>query len=225
MASDRVPPVLADLIASAIQSGRSIVDIPARVERYDAATQKIDAKPLVQRSYFDEAGDRQVESFPVVPSVPVLFPGGGGYRVVFPVAAGDFCLLIISSVPLDRWLSGRGGEVDPEVDDGGALHHAVALVGLHPFGAPLSYAPAAAASFGQDSASGGLVEISSSGSVTIKAKALGSERVDLDCGATGEVRVNGNGITDQQVALASVDTAGPYPIVVAAPRRFKAGVA
>ncbi len=127
--------------------------IPGRIVKYDAGTQKADVKPLVKQAYLDEEGARQVDGLPVVPGVPVMFPGGGGYRLTFPVRAGDrdgdTCLLVFSQASLDRWLSGNGAEVDPEID-GATLSDAVAILGLKPFGAPLSSAPTDEATLGSD---------------------------------------------------------------------------
>jgi hypothetical protein len=149
--------------------------LPGRIESYDGSTQKANIKPLVKQAYTDEEDTRRVASIPVIPSVPVLFPGGGGYRVTFPVAAGDFCLLVVSESSMDRWLSGSGGEVDPEIDQHHALQDAVAIVGIKPFGAPWSSAPTDEATIGKDD---GVQIHMESGTITIGDKA-GSEFIAL----------------------------------------------
>jgi hypothetical protein len=145
-------PALSEVISGAIEAQllELHVSIPGKVERYDSSKQLVDVKPLIKGSYFDEEDARQVESLPVIPNVPVLFPGGGGYRVTFPVAVGDFCLLIFSDSSLDRWLSGSGQEVDPGFDHAHALTDAVALVGIRPFGAAWTKAPTDEATLGKD---------------------------------------------------------------------------
>ena len=145
-------PTLSETIREAVAAG--ILDvhtaIPARIERYDAATQKADCKPLVKRAYLDESGARQVESLPVIPGVPVMFPGAGGFRVTFPVAVGDTCLLVFSECSTDRWLSGSGQEVDPEFDHAHALADAVCILGLRPFGDALASTATDVCTIGQD---------------------------------------------------------------------------
>lgn len=108
------------------------VAIPARVENYDAATQKVDAQPLILEGYRDENGDRQTERLPVVCDVPVVFPGSGPYRITFPVAAGDTVLLVFASSSIDKWLA-VGGEVDPEDDRRHHISDAIAIPGLFDF--------------------------------------------------------------------------------------------
>jgi hypothetical protein len=113
------------------------VSLPGRVESYDASKVRANVKPLIKRGYFDEERQRQVESFPVIPDVPVCFPGGGGSRLTFPVKSGDIVLLVFSDFSLDKWLA-TGGEVDPLDDRAHTLSDAVALVGLHDFATVLA---------------------------------------------------------------------------------------
>src|SRR5690606_33082216 len=75
--------------------------------------------------------------------------GSGGFRVTFPVDAGDEVLLIFSESALDAWLT-YGGEVDPVDDRRFSLSDAIAIPGLRNFSNPLSSAPADRATFGKD---------------------------------------------------------------------------
>lgn len=154
-------PSLAEVIGNAIKSHllEARVSLPGRIVRYDASKQQVDVQPLIQRVYFDEEGARQVESLPVVPNVPVLFPGGGGFAVTFPIHAsdtdGDTCLLVFADYSLDKWLTGTGGQVDPEIDHTHDLTDAVAIVGLNPFGAPLANVATDHATIGKSGADDG----------------------------------------------------------------------
>jgi hypothetical protein len=123
--------------------------MPARVERYDEATQKIDAFPLLLDSHNDAEGNRQTTPFAVIAAVPVLWPAGGGFRLTFPLAKGDTVLLVFSDKCLDGWLE-RGGLVDP-VDP--RLHHltdAIAIPGLHDFAHAFTGARTDALTLGKD---------------------------------------------------------------------------
>jgi hypothetical protein len=151
---DRAPS-LAQVLGSAMAAGlaeRRTATV-GRIVRYDAAKQQADVQPLIRQAYLDEAEGRQVEQLPVVPSVPVLCLGGGGYRLTFPIRAGatdgDTCLLVFADASLDKWLAGTGAEVDPEVDEP-SLADAVAIVGVRPFGAPLASHPTTEATIGKD---------------------------------------------------------------------------
>lgn len=144
-------PTLAETMnrGAARQISRIRVALPARVETYDAATQQVSVQPLIQDGYTDESGERQAERLPVIPHVPVVFPGAGGFRVTFPIAVGDTVLVVFSSSSLDQWLA-LGGEVDPKDDRRHDLSDAIAIPGLRDFAHALSSAPTSTMSIGKD---------------------------------------------------------------------------
>lgn len=123
--------------------------LPGKIVRYDSSAQKADVQPLIKDRYTDEAGALQVRTLPVIPAVPVQFPGAGGYRITFPVAEGDTGLLLFAESSLDKWLV-SGGTVDPEDDRRHDLTDAVFLPGLRDFGHALASAPTDRATFGKD---------------------------------------------------------------------------
>lgn len=105
------------------------VALPGRVEKYDAQTQLVDVKPLVN-DRFEVADGVQSLELPVIPSVPLMFPGAGGFHITFPVQKGDEVLLIFSDKSIDAWQN-QGGISDP---DDARRHHltdAIAIPGLH----------------------------------------------------------------------------------------------
>lgn len=110
------------------------VAIPARVERFDAARQLVDVKPLLKETSLDEAGAEVVESLHVISNVPVQFPGTAAFALTFDVKPGDECLLVFSDRSLDKWIS-SGGEVDPVDLRRHHLSDAVALLGVRHAGA------------------------------------------------------------------------------------------
>lgn len=140
--------VLNDFKASMFADMR--VAVPARVERYDAATQLIDAKPLLRDTFTTEEGEREIVSLPVITNVPVVFPGAGGFRLTFPVAVGDTVLLVFADRSIDTWLA-QGGEVSPTDERHHHLSDAIAIPGLHPNSAPWSGAEAGVVTIGSDS--------------------------------------------------------------------------
>lgn len=147
-----ITPELADVILNAVEDRLTAVftAMPGRVTSYDAATQKADVLPLVGDSHKDEDGARVPEAMPIIPDVPVQFPGGGGMRITFPLKPGDTGLLVFCNCSLDRWLVGNGDAVDPADD---RRHHpsdAVFIPGIKPFGAPWGSAPADNMSIGND---------------------------------------------------------------------------
>lgn len=45
------------------------------------------------------------EDLPVIPRVPLAFPQGGGFAITWPLAAGDFVLLVFAERSIDQWLA------------------------------------------------------------------------------------------------------------------------
>jgi hypothetical protein len=156
-------PTLQDVIEAAKDAARRGVYTwaPAKVVRWDADKQRANCQILVKQTYRDEEDERQTKSWPVVTGVPVEFPGAGGYRVTFPISDGNTVIdgsrapattgvLMFSHVSLDKWLSGDGREVDPELEHDHALTDAKFFPGLHPFGAPWGDVPTDHMTVGHD---------------------------------------------------------------------------
>jgi hypothetical protein len=161
--SDRRPTLQA-VIEAAKEAGRKGIYTwaPARVVKWDADKQRADCQILVKQVYRDEEDERRAKSWPVVTGVPVEFPGAGGYRITFPISDGNTVIdgaraaattgaLMFSHVSLDKWLSGNGREVDPELDHTHALTDAKFFPGLHPFGSPWGDVPTDHMTIGHDS--------------------------------------------------------------------------
>lgn len=112
----------------------------ARVERYDAATKRCDAQPIYKRIVVDDLGER-TESEPLIPNVPVAWPGSGDLSLEFDIAKGAYVLLLFADHSLDR-VADRTGQIDPLAQrDPGAdrAHHlsdavAYPIAGTKPLG-------------------------------------------------------------------------------------------
>jgi len=104
-------PTLAQVIQTALE--RFSTDLhtamPAAIVSYERATQKATVQPLLKR----RTKNGEVLSWPVVTSVPCLFPRSGDFSLTFELKPEDSGLLICSQRSLDRWLV-SGGEVDPQ---------------------------------------------------------------------------------------------------------------
>lgn len=150
---------LGEVINTAVELGlRNLMTcIPAKVVKYDASTNKANCQILVKNVTQAEDGSREVHSWPVVPGVIVQFAGAGGYRITCPISDGSdgsantIGTLFFSARSLDKWSTGTGGEVDPELDHDHALADAIFMPGLLPFGAPWQDVPTDGMSVGMDS--------------------------------------------------------------------------
>ena len=175
-------PALAELFAVAAESNALDIhtSIPCKVVKYDESKQLVDCKPTVKRGYLDEGEKQAVESLPVVTNVPVHFPGGGGFAFTFPIAVGDPGVLNFFECSVDRWLSGDGSEVDPEIYHAHARTDAYFTPGVRPTKAALKAASKSEAWIGTDGADDGShVKIHlEAGTITIGDK-LGSDYVAL----------------------------------------------
>lgn len=116
------------------------VAIPGRIEKYDEAEQKADVKPLIKLAQLGSDGERIVDTLPVIPEVPVVFPRNGDYFMSLPLAKGDFVLLVVCSQSIDRWVASSGDDVDPADPRRHDWSDAVCLPGLFPFQSSLSSA-------------------------------------------------------------------------------------
>ena len=74
-------------------------------------------------------GTKTYADYPPLPLVPVVFWGGGGISMTWPVAAGDECLLVFHDRDIDNWFLNGAGQppLSARVHD---FADAFAIVGL-----------------------------------------------------------------------------------------------
>jgi len=121
------------------------VAMPGRVVAYDGASQRASVQPTSKRVVVVD-GVRSLESLPVLHGVPVVLPGGGGYRLTFPVAADDPVLLVVCSQAIDV-LAGAGA---PSSDRRHSPTDAVAILGLRGHRDALATPPDDCATLGRE---------------------------------------------------------------------------
>lgn len=129
MIEEAIQSVVADALAQVH------VSMPGRVESYDYATGKARIQPLIKRRALDENEAEIQELLPIIVGVPIMFPGLGETRLVFPVNRGDLVMLLFSHASLSRWLA-RGGIQDDTGEIGSTLDDAIAFPGLYSFAVP-----------------------------------------------------------------------------------------
>ena len=143
-------PTLTEVIREAFDHRLASVRVamPARVENYDPAAQTVDVQPLIKRIVGNGAA-RQARRLPMVSTVPVAFPRGGGFFVSFPIQPGDAVLLVIADRSIDPWFA-AGGEVEPLDQRMHCLADAIAIPGIADSTVPLGDADASDMVLGQD---------------------------------------------------------------------------
>lgn len=122
---------------------------PARVETYDAAKQKVSVTVMVKQAHRNEAGERVVETLPIVVEMPVMFRSGGGFAETFPIARGDTGVAFFAQCSLDVWAA-HGGVVDPLDDRRHSLSDGMFYPGMRSFNDALETCPTDRARFGKD---------------------------------------------------------------------------
>ncbi len=204
---------LNDAILSAVDSRLAGLHacLPARVEKYDYKTQKADVKPLLQKPY--AAGAKPL---PVIASVPVMWPRGGGAGLCFPLVKGDGVLLVFSERSLETWLgAAQGTDADPGDPRRFDLSDAIAIPGLNPFTVPglAEDADSVWLNYGK-----GKIKIDKGGNVSIQGAkvAMGSgsnELVDMVSQLCGYLKGLGNTLLNAKTPT----FIGPQPLATALP--------
>lgn len=118
-------------IAARLDAAQDVCTI-AKVEKYDPATQKLQATPTVNARLAGHG-----TPYPPVSSIPVCFPAGGDYSITWPVNRGDWVKLDVADRSLDEWELGGTFRYTPQDPRRHKIQDAIASPGTRPFNAPL----------------------------------------------------------------------------------------
>lgn len=99
--------------------------IPAKVISFDSETQTMTVQPLIYEAYSDGINTKP----PEIDDVPVVFYGGGGGVMTFPVKQGNEVLLAFSQRDIDKWWN-TGEEAVPSTQHYHDYNDGIALLGL-----------------------------------------------------------------------------------------------
>jgi hypothetical protein len=100
--------------------------LPGIVHTYKPAQMTVDVQPTIQGRFKQPDGSWQYVDMPLLLDCPVVFPGGGGFTLTFPLGQGDECLVVFASRCIDGWWY-NGGIARPmelrmhDLSDGFAL--------------------------------------------------------------------------------------------------------
>ncbi len=108
-----ITPTDADMIAAAIDSAMIDVHValPGQVQSYNAVTQTATVELQVQR-VLPQGVNFVTESLPVLENVPVMFPRTNAFMLTFPIAEGDYGLVVFNEMSIDQWRS-KGDNTSP----------------------------------------------------------------------------------------------------------------
>jgi hypothetical protein len=127
------------------------VCLPCQVTAYDKDAGTVSVKPQVMETFADENDVEQLAALAVIANVPVRWPGGGGMRLTFPLAAGDTGHIVIADRSIDAWL-GQASPADTAPGDGRrhAFQDAIFEPGLRVAGQAWTNVSASIAQIGKD---------------------------------------------------------------------------
>lgn len=99
--------------------------MPGIIVSFNPTKQTAVVQPAIKRIFVEQGA----VNLPVCTDVPVMFPGGKGYFVTFPVEPGAECLLLFSERAIDFWFQ-AGNTQQPAEDRMHDLSDGIAIVGL-----------------------------------------------------------------------------------------------
>lgn len=139
--------------------------IPGIIQSFDAAKLTCSVQPAISGKVTNPDGSIIEQKMPMLLDCPVVFPGGGGCTLTFPIAAGDECLVVFSSRCIDSWWAYGGvqGQAEHRMHD---LSDGFAHVGVR--SQPRKFTAAGATQLRTDD--GGTYVQVAPGTVTIKAE-------------------------------------------------------
>lgn len=103
--------------------------LPVEIVSFDKDAETVTAQPTIQAKVRDRLGVESWVNLPVLVDVPVVFPGGGGFTLTFPIKPGDEALVVFASRCIDAWWQSGGVQQQAELRMHD-LSDGFALVGL-----------------------------------------------------------------------------------------------
>lgn len=89
--------------------------LPAYATAFNAAQLTVSAQPTIQAQMRQPDGTWVTTALPLCVDCPVMFPGGGGYSLTFPIQANDEGLLFFASRCIDAWWQQGGIQAQAEL--------------------------------------------------------------------------------------------------------------
>lgn len=77
--------------------------LPGIIQSFDSSALTCTVQLAISGKVRNQDGTTSVQQLPLLQDCPVVFPGGGGCILTFPLAAGDECLVVFASRCIDSW--------------------------------------------------------------------------------------------------------------------------
>lgn len=88
--------------------------LPGIINSFDPAAMTCTVQPALKAQQLLSSGETVLVTMPLLVDCPVVFPGGGGFSLTFPVVPGDECLVVFASRCIDAWW--QAGGVQPQAE-------------------------------------------------------------------------------------------------------------
>lgn len=187
------------LAFTAMQS-RLWTALPGIVDRFDAERMTVDVQPTINGRLRSQKGEISSMQMPKLLDCPVLWQGGGGVTLTFPIVAGDECLVVFASRCIDAWWD-QGGVQDPAEVRMHNLSDGFALVGVRSLPRAFEVSSSEAVLRSDDgetfvklNPAGQLVQITAPGGINLNGVTIDADgNVDSPGEINGDVDVIGGG--------------------------------
>ena len=88
--------------------------MPGIIQSFDAARMTCTLQPAIRGAIVAPNGRAEAADLPLLVDCPVVFPGGGGYILTYPLKAGDEALIVIAERCIDAWWQSGGVQAAAE---------------------------------------------------------------------------------------------------------------
>lgn len=89
--------------------------MPGIIQSFDPAKRTCSVQVSILSKVLGPTGTTRDVKLPLLVDCPVLFPGGGGFVLTFPLRTGDECLVLFSARCIDSWWHSGGVQVQNEL--------------------------------------------------------------------------------------------------------------
>lgn len=88
--------------------------MPGIIQSFDPMRMTCSVQPAIRGAIVAPSGRAEAVDLPLLVDCPVVFPGGGGYILTYPLKAGDECLVVFSERCIDAWWQSGGVQAAAE---------------------------------------------------------------------------------------------------------------